>query len=81
MQKTFPPAVTGPPKEKGIVVLMALLLGLVLSAGVSALLINQIFARKQPGEAVGIGGVTVLQSLLHILNICQLYLPFSIHGV
>lgn len=59
--------------ESGIVVLMALMLGLVLSAGASALLINQLYAKRlsssesyqQISEAAALNGFNRILALLN----------------
>ena len=61
------------PDESGIAVLLALMMGLVLSAGASALLINQLYAKRlsssesyqQISEAAAINGFNRILALLN----------------
>ena len=73
MKKSLPPPTTCPDQEKGVVVLMSLMLGLVMIAGVSALLVNQIFARRlsssesyqQMAESAAVNGFNRILALLN----------------
>ena len=64
------------PDESGIAVLLALMMGLVLSAGASALLINQLYAKRlsssesyqQISEAAAINGFNRILALLNSQN-------------